>query len=443
MTALPPTEELDLLSRMALADLDGEITEEIALAIIEDSWPWTRRPAQEVRWDDPWSIWLYMAARRVGKTKAIVRAVNEAVWEHGVKRIGIGARTGDDLRRVLLFGPTGFANEDRRDRRPHVPKQRYELNWANGAHADCLSAEVPESGRGPGYELIVCDELAFWRRTDSEGNNLYDNMMIAASEGEKPRVIAATTPSALPLLKEIMNDPETRLTHEGMEANRANLPLGYIERMIRRYPKGTHRHRTEILGELVEDIEGALWAQHIIDAARIAAEDAPPLADMERVVVSVDPAASKVATSDFTATCVAGRLGDDAYVFRSRGVRKSPEGWARDVRDAYEWAEADLVVAEVNNGGDMVESTLRAAGHADLPVKKIRASRGKEIRAEPVRALFGDEDNPSRVHFVGEFAELEDQMTTFPVANEHDDELDAMVYAVTELLLGGRFFIQE
>ena len=427
--------DFDILANLPEAEREriiGEWTPE-RIRMWRRAWVAHRRPTQSPMWDDPWLTWLYQAGRGTGKTRAGVEAVNEAAMGRGVKRIAICARSFDDLRRTLLYGPSGFASVGEQAMRPRILSRPFQLQWPSGAKADCLSADAPEQGRGPGYELILMDERAFYSRRDKTGATLADNLVMTAREGPSPRIIICTTPLPTPEMKAIIDDPGTRITRESTYDNAANLPLSVIRQWERRYPPGSRLHRQELLGEFVEDVEGALWSMDDLERARMnkPADISEFAKTMERIIVAVDPAVSAHANSDYTAMVVAGRLGEDAYILDARHVKMAPTAWANMVIDAYERWEADAIIAEVNNGGDMVENTIRAASRSWPNVQQIRASRGKAVRAEPVAALYG----VGRVFHVEQFVDLEDEMRAFPVAAENDDLVDALSYAVTDLLV--------
>ena len=403
-------------------------------------WEATRRDAQTPQWEESWETWLMLHARQTGKTRALIQATNEAVWDQGVRKVCVAGRTKEDTRDVLM---AAFGEYDEPERRPFVGKSPMQLRWSNGAVGHVRSADVPESGRGGGYELVCCDELGSWWKRDNTGATLYDNLTFAASQGEKPRVIIATTPPgigvqgrrvSLDLIKRIRSDPETRTTNEGMEANRANLPLGYIEARSRDNPPGTLRHTIEIKGELVEDVPGALWTDAMLTKARLRpGETARGLArQCSPVVVGVDLATTSKPTSDATGICVAGRLGELYVVFALEEHRVAPDVWAqRTVYLAEEWG-ATRVYVENNQGGEMVERLLRDHAGDTLWIEPFHTSASKANRADPVAALYAREERT--VIHADYFEAGEAQMTSFPVASEHDDMVDSLVFAVGGLM---------
>jgi predicted phage terminase large subunit-like protein len=251
----------------------------------------------------------------------------------------------------------------------------------------------------------------------------FDMLMFGLRLGAHPRALFTQTPKPLKVLKDLIAQPTTITVRGATFDNRDNLPDVFFEQIVRRY-EGTRLGRQELYAEILEDVEGAFWRMADIDAGRV--REHPELV---RVVVGVDPAVTHGESADETAIVVAGKgIDGDYYVLAIDGYRLTPDGWARRVVDAYDTHSADRVIAEVNQGGEMVEATMRQVRQT-LPVKVIRASRGKTVRAEPVAALY----EQGRVHHVGTFAVGEQQMCGFPVADDNDDRVDALVYALAEL----------
>jgi phage terminase large subunit-like protein len=293
--------------------------------------------------------------------------------------------------------------------------------------AFAYSGEDPEKLRGPEHHFAWCDELAKWRYPDAA----WDNLMLGLRLGQKPRTLVTTTPQPIPLLNRIIAAQSTKLTG-GRTRDNPNLPDAFVEAAIGVYG-GTRIGRQELDGELIEDAEGALWTRTLIEASRAG----PGEEEYRRVVIGVDPPAS---SSGDACGIVAVGLGGDgvAYVIGDHSMAGlSPEGWARRVAEAYAVHQADRVIAENNNGGDMVESVLRGAA-LNLPVKRAFATRGKTARAEPVAALF----EKGRAKFAGAFPELEDELAGLTTGGGYQgpgrspDRADAMVWAMTELMLG-------
>jgi predicted phage terminase large subunit-like protein len=295
-----------------------------------------------------------------------------------------------------------------------------QLMLANGTRYHCFSADEPDRLRGPQHHRAWCDELAAWSNPDA-----WDQLMFGLRLGDDPRVIVTTTPRPSRLVRQLAEAPTTHLTRGATYDNLANLPPAFLDQIVARY-EGTRLARQEILGEIVLDVPGALWRYDAFEERR------PAPADLVRVVVAVDPAATSGEDSDETGILVCG-LGADGrgYVVADRSCRLSPDGWARRVVAAFDEYAADVVVAEVNNGGEMVREVLRTV-RPSLPYKAVHASRGKAIRAQPVAALY----EQGRVSHCEVFAELEEQLTTWtPESGTSPDRLDALVWSLTELMV--------
>jgi predicted phage terminase large subunit-like protein len=318
--------------------------------------------------------------------------------------------------------------DDRADLvRPIYQTTRRQVQWPNGAIATLYSAEEPDRLRGPQHDAALCDELATWRDPST-----WDMLQFGLRLGKNPRIVVATTPRPTKLVRQLLLREGQGLvvTRGTTYENRDNLASGFFERIVSRY-EGTRLGRQELLAEILMDVPGALWNLDGIDAAR--RERAP---DLTRVVVAIDPAVSTTEGSDETGIIVAGR--DErghAYVLEDLSSKHQPADWARTAIEAYRRHSADRIVAEVNQGGDMVENTLRTLD-PNVPYTAVHASRGKYVRAEPVAALY----DQGKVHHVGNFALLEDQMTTFVPDIDRSkigspDRLDALVRALTDLVV--------
>ena len=379
--------------------------------------PWTPEPHQIPPPGD-WDTWMMRFGRGGGKT----RAANEYALDHlrhnPKARIGMGAATISDARTVVAEGESGLITIAPTEF--NYNRSLLEARHINGGYVKFLGAEEPNRWRGPQWTLLCLDELASWPRES------YDQAMLGLRLGEHPRCIIATTPRPLKWLKAIEEDSTTVVTRATSRDN-PHVSEVFRTRILSRYA-GTRLGRQEIEAEYVEDFEGALWQRNWIDGHRVLRCPVP----LRRVVVAIDPAVTANQDSDQTGIAGAG-LGEDGeyYVLHLMGYRLSPDGWARRAVALYDQFEANRIVGEVNNGGDMVASTIRSVRQG-LPFKTIHASRGKAVRAEPVAALY----EQGKVHHVGVFAEAEDQMAAFPVATEHDDLVDALVYAITELMGG-------
>jgi predicted phage terminase large subunit-like protein len=391
-----------------------------ALALLHH-WPLWARPDQ-LPPPGAWRVWMILAGRGWGKTRTGAEWVRSYAAAHPGCRIALVARTAADVRDVVVEGESGLLRISPESERPTWEPSRRRLTWPNGSQATTYSADVPDQLRGPQHHAAWCDELASWQYPDT-----WDQLLFGLRLGDSPRVVVTTTPRPTETVRRILAHPATRVTRGRTRDNAANLARGVVADLERRFG-GTRLGRQELDGEVLDDAPGALWKRPWLDAARV--ERAP---DLRRIVVAVDPAVSANATSDETGIVVAG-LGYDGrgYVLEDGSGVYSPEAWAARVAYLFGQHRADKVVAEINNGGDLVEANLRAL-HRNLPVRKIHAKRGKALRAEPVAALY----ERGQVSHVGALATLEDQLTGWDPATSHDspDRLDALVYALSELMV--------
>lgn len=422
------TEAEERARSSAEADLDALLLARGILGCrrVGRDWELAGRAEQQPPKGD-WATWLIMGGRGSGKTRA------GAEWVHGLAlaagprtglRIALIAETLGDAREVMIDGASGIARIARR-MRPEVEISRRRIVWPNGAMAQIFSSEDPESLRGPQFHYAWCDELAKWKHAEET----FDMLQFGLRLGARPRQLITTTPRAVPLLKRLIRDPETRMSRLSTADNADHLAPGFLAALERRYG-GTRLGRQELGGELVEDREDALWRRDRLEALTVRLSE--PLG---RIVVAVDPPAGSGAAS-VCGIVVAGLMDNGrAAVLADCSVEgRSPADWARAVAAAYRRFEADRVVAEVNQGGDMVAATLKSV-EANLPVTMVRATRGKFLRAEPVAALY----EQGRVVHAGRFVELEDQMCDFGPdglsSGRSPDRLDALVWALTVLLL--------
>ena len=339
-------------------------------------------------------------------------------------RIALIGETEHDVREVMVEGVSGLLAVHRRDERPQWIPSRRRLEWKNGAVAQVFSAEDPESLRGPQFSAAWCDELAKWRHAEAT----FDMLQFGLRLGERPRQVITTTPRPIALLKRLIADPATALTHAGTRVNAYNLAPAFLEHVLTRYG-GTRLGRQEIDGEIVEERTDALWTRAGLEACRVAA--APPLM---RIVVAVDPPASARTGADACGLVAAGRADGRHDLCAGRRERGGPvaAGWAVKAIALWRRLQADALVAEVNQGGDMVRAVIREADAA-VPVVTVRATRGKYLRAEPVAQLY----EQGRVKHAGAFPALEDEMCDFGLdglsSGRSPDRLDALVWAVTAL----------
>ncbi len=389
-----------------------------------DPWAAQRRPNQTPP-DGDWRTWLVLAGRGFGKTRTAAEWAREEVMAGRARRVALVAPTAADVRDVLVEGESGLlAVCERYGFRPLYEPSKRRLTFPNGAIATTYSADEPDRLRGPQHDLAVCDEVAAWRRPEA-----FDMLQFGLRLGSDPRQIVTTTPRPVPLLKRLLADPTTAVTRGSTYDNRGNLAPAFLAQIVARY-EGTRLGRQELLGEILDDVPGALWTLATIDAHRVA--EAPALDTLTRIVIGVDPAASAGEESAETGIVVVGRdWRGDGYVLEDASLRGSPFEWGRAVVAAYDRWRADAIVAEANQGGAMVAATIQAIWDA-APVTLVHASRGKLTRAEPVSALY----EQGRVHHVGAFPALEDQMTTYDGSGASPDRMDALVWGFTDVLVG-------
>ncbi|MGZ8353666.1 MAG: phage terminase large subunit family protein [Allosphingosinicella sp.] len=394
---------------------------------IDEGW-WAKWHEGQVPKGDDWDVWLLRGGRGFGKT----RAGAEWVWARARERPGacfalVGANL-DDVVKVMVEGPGGLAAAARSGEAARWVASRKRVDFSNGARAFAYSAERPEKLRGPEHDHAWCDELAKW----ANGDKTWDNLMLGLRRGERPRTIVTTTPRTVALLRRIRKLAgfcetlgRTRDNRHLAEAVKAGAYAAY---------GGTRLGRQELDAELFEDIQGALWTRAMIEECRCAPSDRA----YRRVVVGVDPPLTVDGDSCGIIVCALRADGIAEVVANHTVSGLSPEGWALKAAAAAEAWGAHRVVAEKNNGGLMVESVLRGAD-VRLPVKLVHAADGKSARAEPVAALF----ESGRAKLAGTFPELEDEMCALVLGGGYEgkgspDRADAMVWAMTELMLGAR-----
>lgn len=336
------------------------------------------------------------------------------------------APTFRDVRKTCFEGSTGILRALADGELVSYHRNELQVTLSNGSRIFGYSADQPERLRGANLNGAWTDEIGSWRYPAT----WYESLIPALRKGENPRVCVTTTPRVTPLIRDLAGrkDGSVHVTTGSTWENAANLSRVALDELKRRYA-GTRLGRQELEGELLEDIEGALWSRADIDACRIGPDQVP---ELHRIVIAIDPAVTSGEDSDETGIVIAGEgPGGIGYVLADLTMRGTPDACMRRAVGAYHEYAADCIVAEVNNGGDFIQSLLRTVD-GSVPYKQVRASRGKRTRAEPVSALY----EQHRVHHVGVFAELEDQMCSFTPDNEglfNDDRLDACVWAITEL----------
>ncbi|MGJ0239312.1 DNA-packaging protein [Novosphingobium fluoreni] len=391
--------------------------------------------AEQIAPAGDWRTWLIMAGRGFGKTRAGAEWVREMAEAYPDARIALVAASLSEARAVIVEGESGLLSLGPVHRRPAFEPSLRRVTWPNGAQATLYSAGEPDSLRGPQHSHAWCDEIAKWDNAGGRAIAAWDNLLLGLRLGTQPRIVATTTPRAVPLMRRLLAEPEGDIivTRGRTEENAHNLPLRFV-RDVRRSFGRSLLGRQELDGEMVEDLPGALWTRAMLEDCR---EDGPP--NMTRVVIGVDPPAS--GRGDACGIVVVG-LGADGLarvVHDGSLVKPSPERWARKVGRTSDLWNADRVIAEANQGGEMVGTVLRASG-IPMPVKLVHASRGKVARAEPVAALY----EAGRVRHAGIFPELEDQLCGLITGGGYEgpgrspDRADALVWALTELMLQPR-----
>lgn len=377
-----------------------------------------------------WNVWLVLAGRGFGKTRMGSEWVRKLAHDNPGCRIALVAETAADARDVMIKGDSGLlACDPTLSEDSWSPTNRC-LTWPNGSKAFTYNGTTPDQLRGPQHHFAWVDELAKFEYMQ----DAWDQMLFGLRLGRHPQVLVTTTPRPLPLIKKLVAQEDTYVTRGATLDNKANLAENTVKALYERYGN-TRLGRQELEGEILGDIPGALWRREDIDNAR--QNQAPE--DLERVIVAVDPAASSHEGSDESGVVVVGMARDSdgyarGYVLEDGSLKGTPEEWARRAVHLFRKWQADKIVAEKNNGGEMVASVLKAVDRS-LPVKLVHASRGKIVRAEPISALY----EQGRIHHVGRFDELEDQMCAFSVDNVRNsstgspDRVDALVWGLTEL----------
>lgn len=381
-----------------------------------------------------WRTWVIMGGRGAGKTRAGAEWVRAQV-EGGTplspgrcRRVALVGETFDQAREVMVEGPSGIRACSPPDRRPVYEAVRRRLVWPNGAEAWLHSASNPEALRGPQFDAAWSDELGKWKKAQE----VWDQLQLGLRLGESPRQVVTTTPRRTAIMLDILNRDDTVLTQAGMEENAENLAPDFVAQMNRVYG-GTGFGRQEIGGEMMDESVGAYWTRAVLEKGR-----GRPPAEFARIVVAVDPPASSGPNADECGIVVAGiepgGLNATMWVLADLSARGlTPQAWAERAVQAWRMWEADLIVAEVNQGGEMVETLVRQIEPA-VGYRAVHATRSKKVRAEPVALAYAH----GRVRHGGMFPVLEDQLCTFTGLRDEGspDRLDAMVWAVTELMNG-------
>ena len=386
-------------------------------------WPRWARPEQMPPAGD-WVTWLILGGRGSGKTRAGAEWVRaQATGPKPVSPIGLVGETLAEAIAVMVDGESGLMAVHPPEDRPRLKGNT--LHWPNGAEAMVLSASDPDRFRGPQFAAAWCDEVAKW--PDAEA--AWDMLQFALRLGNQPRQVATTTPRPIRLLRRLLGDPQTVVSRMKTDENRRHLAPNFLDAVVGRY-RGSVLGRQELDGELIEDRPDALWHRGLFRAAP---------ADFEpgRIVVAVDPPVTGNANSDACGIIVAARVGEGAVVLEDRSLRPAPPKlWTEQAVRAFHAHGADAIVAEVNQGGDLVRAII-AQEDANVPVREVRATRGKWVRAEPIAALYAR----GLVSHCPGLSHLEDEMCAFGADGRADghspDRVDALVWALTELFPQG------
>ena len=403
-------------------------------AELQHDWGFWARPEQ-LEPEGKWNTWVALAGRGWGKTRAGAEWVRHRI-RSGDKIVHCVAPTKGDVRRVMVEGDSGLLNVcwegDATYRGKHLgfpiwSPTNNSITWENGAKAVFFSAEDPERLRGPQAYSAWCDELCAWRNAQ----DTWDMMMFGLRLGKHPKVFVTTTPKTTKLIRNILDDEKTVVSKGSTYDNSANLADTFLDAVRKTY-EGTRLGRQELYAEILDEASGALWSRQLLASCEISKDEIPPL---NRIVVSIDPAVTSNQESDMTGLVVAGvDVNGIAYVLEDHTDRYTPQQWAAKAVQLYRDHMADRIVAERNQGGDMVRHTLHTEDET-LPIKLVHASRGKMARAEPVSALY----EQGKVKHVRGLNDLEDQMVQWEPLGSigSPDRLDALVWAITDLSLNG------
>lgn len=397
------------------------------LRALQHDWRWWARPKQ-LPPAGSWQWWLILAGRGFGKTRVGAAWVNEKAEQNPGCRIALVGETVPDVRDVMIRGESGLIAKAAPWCKPKYTPSRRIVEWPNGSIATTYTAEKPDQLRGPQHHFAWGDEVAKWRYEDA-----LDQLKFGLRLGEAPQGILTTTPKPVPLIKALLAEEGKGLvlTRGSTYENKANLAPSFLSAIIKKF-EGTRLGRQELLAEVLDDAPGALWKREQLEKLR--RTDVKP-SDMVRIVVAIDPSVSSDSEEAETGIIVAG-LGQDGfgYVFEDGSLeRPTPKQWGDQAVTLYNKFEADRIIGEANNGGDLVEANVTAASKR-VAFLKVHAARGKQARAEPIASLY----EQGRVFHVGSFPTLEDQLCQWEpgVSLWSPNRVDALVWALTELMLG-------
>ena len=414
---------MDIRTGMNVTELLKDLPEsEIEKRLFRLKWLNLARPKQ-ITPKGYWSIWLILAGRGWGKTLTGAQDMAWFALRNPDSRLAIVAPTFADGRDTCIEGESGLYSVLDEKLIANYNRSLGELVLVNGSRFKTFSSDTPERLRGPQHHRVWCDELGSWKYSET-----WDQMMFGLRLGENPKVVVTTTPKPIPLVKDLLKRKDTIITRGSTFENENNLADSSLKQLKERY-EGTRLGRQELYAEVLEDVSGSLWSRDLIEKSMMKYNEKLP--DMKRIVIAVDPAVTANKNSDETGIVVCGiDFQGKYYILNDISGKYSPDAWAKKVVEAYESYKADKVIAEVNNGGDLVERVVKTQ-HENVSYKSVRATRGKFVRAEPIAALY----EQKRVKHLERFSLLEDQLCSYnpEITKQSPDRLDALVWGLTEL----------
>lgn len=411
----------ELLSRLPEAERKKILSEftDKELEVLEYDWEFWARQNQKTP-EGKWLTWLILAGRGFGKTRTGAEQILK--WQReGYKRFALVAQTPAEARDVMIEGESGILACAPPNNKPLYEPSKRRITWKNGAIATIYSGENPELLRGPQHDKAWVDELAKYKYPEET----WDNLMFGLRLGDNPQALVSTTPKPVKLIKSLIADTDTFVTRGSTYDNICNLAESFIKTVIKKY-ENTRLGRQELYAEVLDDNPNALWKREDIEKTRIKPEQLPELI---RIVVGVDPAVTSGTEADDTGIVVAGMDNNHhGYILDDKTLKASPDGWAKAAVNAYHKWKADRIIGEANNGGDMIEFVIKSVDR-DVSYRKVTATRGKMLRAEPIAALY----EQGKIHHVGYFGDLEDQYCEWQPGDKSPNNMDAAVWALTEL----------
>lgn len=401
----------------------NSLSDKEAEALLFDWQMWAR--PEQILPEGNWPVCMALTGRGWGKTRTGAEWIRQRV-QQGYKKIALIGQTKADVRDTMIeLGESSILNICPPHERPKFIPSKRRLQFPNGAVATVFSGDEPDQLRGPQHDTVWIDELAKFKYPQKT----WDNMLFGLRVGKSPQVFVSTTPRPLPIIRQLVNDPLNVIIRGTTYDNRDNLSPMFVANVLKKY-EGTRIGRQELQGELLLDTPGALWTLALIEKHRVS--KAPE--GLKRIVVPIDPEATSTEGSSETGLVPVGTGSDGHYyVLHDFSLRGKPNVWGAKAILAYHDLQADLVIGEVNNGGEMIEAVIKNLD-ATVNYKAVRASRGKLTRAEPISALY----EQGKVHHVGAFPELEDQMCTYVPGEKSPDRMDSLVWGITELSTGDK-----